>query len=145
MPNTGRQETFNSQNRTYYKKDDCILLVYDITSFLKSFNACKDYYIKEIKNECKEGVKVIILGNKIDLKEKREVTQETESNLALKKGFIFMETSCEDNYNVSYAFETLIEMTNKDMIQNGQNGKINSEKAELEGTISKKKKKRGFC
>lgn len=138
---TGGQETFNSQNRTYYKKADCILLVYDITS-LKSFNACQNYYIKEIKNECKEDIKVILLGNKTDLKEKREVTQEMGSNLALKNGYIFMETSCEDNYNVSDAFETLIEMTNKDMIQNG---KINSEKAELEGTISKKKKKRGFC
>ena len=110
---TGGQETFNSQNKTYYKKADCILLVYDITS-IKSFNA--------------------------DLKEKREVTQEMGSNLAIKNGFIFMETSCEDNYNVSDAFETLIEMTNTDMIKKGN---INKKPSKLSKSLTKKKK--SFC
>ena len=136
---TGGQETFNSQNKTYYKKADCILLVYDITS-VKSFNACKNYYIKEINEECKKDIKVILLGNKTDLKEKREVTQEMGSNLAIKNGFIFMETSCEENYNVSDAFQTLIEMTNTDMVKKGN---INKKPSKLSKHIIKKKK--SFC
>ena len=48
-----------------------------------------------------------------------------------------METSCEDNYNVSDAFETLIEMTNTDMIKSG---KINRKKKTLKDPNEKKKK-----
>ena len=136
---TGGQETFNAQNKTYYKKADCILLVYDITS-IKSFNACKNYYIKQINEECKKGIKVILLGNKTDLQDKREVSKEMGSNLATKNSFIFMETSCEDNYNVSDAFETIIEMTNTDMIKKG---KIKKKPSELNNDIINKKKK--FC
>ena len=131
---TGGQETFNSQNRTYYKKADCILLVYDITS-LKSFNACKNYYIKQILNTCKEDIKVILLGNKTDLEQKREVTQEMGSNLAKQYKFFFKETSCEENYNVSDSFETLIEMANTDMLKKGT---INLKEEDLR-KINKKK------
>ena len=113
---TGGQETFNSQNKLYYKKADCALLVYDITS-LKSFNACKNYYIQEIKNECKKNIKVILLGNKTDLEDQREVAPEIGANLALENDYIFMETSCKNNYNVSDAFATLVEITNIDMVK----------------------------
>lgn len=133
---TGGQETFNSLNKSYYKKADSILLVYDITS-LNSFNACKDHYIKEIKNICKKDIKVILLGNKTDLKDQRQVTQEMGTKLAEENGFIFMETSCEDNYNVSDAFETLIEITNKEMMEKG---KMNKKSVNLKELIKKEKK-----
>lgn len=132
---TGGQETFNSQNKLYYKKADCVLLVYDITS-LKSFNACKNYYIKQILNICKEDIKVILLGNKTDLEQKREVTQEMGSNLAKQYNFYFKETSCEENYNVSDSFETLIEMTNTDMLKKGT---LNLKEEDLRKQIEKKK------
>ena len=132
---TGGQETFKSQNKLYYKKADCVLLVYDITS-LKSFNACKNYYIKQILNICKEDIKVILLGNKTDLEQKREVTQEMGSNLAKQYNFYFKETSCEENYNVSDSFETLIEMTNTDMLKKGT---LNLKEEDLRKQIEKKK------
>ena len=133
---TGGQETFNAQNKIYYKKADCILLVYDITN-IKSFNACKNYYIAQINNECKKHVKVILLGNKTDLKDKRQVTQEMGINLAKANKYIFMETSCEDNYNVSDAFEALIEMTNTDMIKRG---KFNKKQSDLKKVKKQKNK-----
>ena len=132
---TGGQETFDAQNKIYYKKADCILLVYDITN-IKSFNACKNYYIKQILNICKEDIKVILLGNKTDLEQKREVTQEMGSNLAKQYNFYFKETSCEENYNVSDSFETLIEMTNTDMLKKGT---LNLKEEDLRKQIEKKK------
>ena len=133
---TGGQETFDAQNRTYYKKADCILLVYDITN-IKSFNSCKNYYITQINEECKKHVKVILLGNKTDLSDKREVTKEMGVNLAKNNNLVFMETSCEDNYNVADAFEALIEMTNNDMIKRG---KINKKQSDLKNVKKKKNK-----
>ena len=121
---TGGQETFNSQNKIYYKKADCILLVYDITS-LDSFKAIENHYLKQINEKCKEDVKVVLLGNKTDLQKIRQVPEEMGSNLASKNNLIFMETSCEHNYNVADAFETLIELTNSEMIKNGKINKKN--------------------
>ena len=116
---TGGQEEFDAQNRLYYKRADCCLLVYDITN-PNSFKAIKNHYVKEIKDNCKENITVILLGNKTDLEKKRKITKKEGASLAEKNKYIFMETSCEQNFNVQDAFETLIIMTNTEMVKNQQ-------------------------
>ena len=113
---TGGQEIFDSIISNYYKEADCCLLVYDITSE-KSFDKIQNYYIGKIKENCKSIIKVILLGNKTDLKDERKISLKSGADLAKENGFIFMETSCKDNYNVSDAFTTLIEMTNSELIK----------------------------
>ena len=108
---TAGQEKFNAINENYYRQADCCLLVYDITS-TDSFHRIKNYYVKKIKENCINIKKVVLLGNKTDLKNKRKVSQEEGRDLALANGYIFMESSCKDNYNVSDAFTALVEMTN---------------------------------
>ena len=108
---TAGQEKFKSVSESYYKRADCCLLVYDITN-RKSFDEVKDYYNENIKEKCKKKIKVILLGNKTDLEDKRKVQPEEGAGLALENDYIFMETSCLKNTNVSDAFETLIEITN---------------------------------
>ena len=89
-------------------------MVYDITS-KDSFYKVKGYYAKKIKNYCKNILKVVLLGNKADLKDKRQVSDIEGANLALENGYTFMESSCVDNYNVLDAFTALIEMTNSEI------------------------------
>ena len=108
---TAGQEKYRSLSENYYRKADCCLLVYDITD-RDSFEECKYYYNKSIKEKCKKGIKVILLGNKSDLEEKRVVDSEEGAGFALENDYIFMETSCLKNTNVANAFETLIEITN---------------------------------
>ena len=115
---TGGQERFDTINEQYYRDADCCLLVYDITS-KKSFNKIENYYINKIKENCKSIIKVVLLGNKNDLENKRIIPQKDGTELATKNGYIFMESSSYDNYNVSDSFTTLIEMTNKDLIKTG--------------------------
>ena len=160
---TGGQEEFDAQNRLYYKRADCCLLVYDITR-KETFNAIKDFYIKEINNNCIKDIKVILLGNKTDLKDQRKVTLKEGTKLASKHKFYFMETSCEQNFNVMDAFETIIIMTNNEMIKTGRfnpEEKINIESFKLskeaddeilkikdediEKDIKKRNKKRWNC
>ena len=117
---TGGQEQYKSLNEQYYHKADCCLLVYDVTN-RKSFEECKDYYNKNLIEKCKKNVKVILLGNKTDLKDKRVVLPEEGNGLALENDYMFMETSCLNNTNVSNAFETLIELTNIEAKKNKQN------------------------
>ena len=111
---TAGQERYNSLSESYYKQADCCLLMYDITS-RDSFEKIEDYYIGNIKSNCRKNIKVILLGNKTDLEEDRKVSQDEGKNLAKDNDYIFMESSCKDNYNVSDAFTALVEMTNTDI------------------------------
>ena len=113
MLDTAGQERFNSIFENYYRQADCCLLIYDITS-KKSFEKVKNYFIGKIKEKCKKNTKVILLGNKTDLKDEREVSDDEGKDLADENGYIFMESSCKDNYNVSDAFTALVEMTNRE-------------------------------
>ena len=107
------QEKYNALNENFYKQANCCLLVYDITN-KESFNKIKNYYVNKIKENCKSIVKVVLLGNKTDLNDKREVSNKDGHDLALQNEYIFMESSCKNNYNVSDAFTALVEMTNLD-------------------------------
>ena len=84
---TAGQERFRAINKSYYKKADCCLLVYDITD-IKSFEDCKDYYNKHINDKCKEDIPVILLGNKTDLSSKRKVDSEDAANFAIKNKYV---------------------------------------------------------
>ena len=117
---TAGEEQFRSITTNYYRKADCCLLVYDITN-RKSFEDIKNYYNKNIKEKCKKDIKVIVLGNKSDLEEKRQILSEDAANFCLQNEYIFMETSCLKNTNVSDAFETLIEMTHIEAMKNQLN------------------------
>ena len=129
---TAGQEKYKSLNEQYYKKADGCLLVYDIAN-RESFEECKNYYIKNIIERCKKNAKIILLGNKTDLEDQRVVSSEEGANLALKNDYIFLETSCLKNTNVSNAFETLIEMTNIE---------IKASKKEPSIILKKKKRKK---
>ena len=132
---TAGQEKFNAINESYYKQADCCLLVYDITS-MDSFKSIKNYYIKKIKEKCNNGLKVILLGNKTDLKDKRQVSDDNGKDLAEENGYMFMESSCKDNYNVSDAFTALVEMTNNEINKRNINNSISIDKDDNNNTNS---------
>ena len=138
------QEQFNSLYENYYKQADCCLLVYDITS-KESFNILKNYYIDKIKEKCNRDIKVILLGNKTDLEDKREVSQDEGKDLANEKGYIFMESSCKDNYNVSDAFSALVEMTNHEYKKFNRVNSFRLKYKDVIENINKDKKKSKCC
>ena len=113
---TGGAERFRSITTNYYRNADCCLLVYDITDE-NSFEEIKDFFNEKIKEKCKENIPVILLGNKTDLESERKVPSEKGANFCVENGYIFMETSCLKNENVADAFETLIEITNREALK----------------------------
>ena len=139
---TAGQETFNAINENYYQQADCCLLVYAINS-KDSFEKIKDYYVLKIKEKCKKDLKVVLLGNKTDLENERQVSKEEGSDLALENGFIFMESSCKDNYNVSDAFTALVEMTNTEY--NKKANKTGTFELGEDKKDGKSRKKKGGC
>ena len=134
---TAGQERFRSLSDQFYKKADGVLLVYDITR-QDSFDEIKDYYYEKIKENCKENIKVILLGNKTDLEEQRVIPPEVGANYAAEKGFLFLETSCLKNRTVADGFQTLIELTYRE-------GTPNMNEKSLSLNQKKTKKKGGCC
>ena len=108
---TGGQEKFKSINKSYYKEANAILLVYDISNH-SSFDEIKNYYCNEIRDICQNNIPIILLGNKTDLEDERQVSQEDGVILAVSHNYKFMETSAKKNENVADAFEALIELWN---------------------------------
>ncbi len=101
------QEKYRKINESYFKKGDSCILVYDITS-KHSFQICKDYFIPTIKEKCKNKIKVILLGNKSDLEEKRKVSWEEGYELAISNNYYFLEISCKKNKNIFESFDIII-------------------------------------
>ena len=105
------QERYKAINESYYKRADAVLLVYDISE-KKSFDIIRDYYCPKIKQFCKKNIPIILLGNKTDKEQLRQIKTEEGIELAVKEKYRFKETSCLKNENVADAFEALIEMWN---------------------------------
>merc|ERR1712168_950603 len=108
----------------YYRGAMGIMLVYDITSD-KSFDNIKNW-IRNIEEHASQDVEKMILGNKCDMNERREVTKERGEELAIEYGIKFMETSAKASINVEEAFYTLArdikaKMENKLEVQNPPN------------------------
>lgn len=116
---TAGQEKFKSISERYYKEADGCLLVYDISK-RSTFDEIKEYYKEKIKEKCKEDIKIILLGNKTDLEEKREVPSEEGAIFAAENGYMFMETSCLQNKYVADCFETLIEIIGREAKEKNQ-------------------------
>ena len=104
---TPGQEKYRALIESYYKRADGIILVYDISN-KESFKECKNYFCENIKEKCKRDIKVILVGNKSDLEEKREVSFQEANDFASLNNYIHIQTSCLKNENVFEAFEKII-------------------------------------
>ena len=99
---TAGQENFRSITRAYYKNSVCAMVVYDITS-KESFNNVQNW-IEDIHEQSPKTVLIILIGNKIDLEEKRKISYEEGNQLAIKNGLIFAETSAKTGDGIEDIF-----------------------------------------
>ena len=105
---TAGQERFRSIAKNLFKNADGIIIMYDICS-KKSFQAIKDW-IKSIKeNVDLDKIGFVIVGNKKDLENKREVNEEMRKVLEEKQKIKVIETSAKENINVNETFIELID------------------------------------
>ena len=102
---TAGQERFRTVVATYFRGAHGILLLYDVTN-KDSFKNLENWLI-EIEKNAQEKVLKILIGNKCDLTDDREIQSDEGKAFALRNGMEFMETSAKMNTNVTEAFETL--------------------------------------
>lgn len=102
---TAGQERFRTITTAYYRGAMGIMLVYDITNE-KSFENIKNW-IRNIEEHASADVEKMILGNKCDMTDRRQVSRERGEELAIEYGIKFMETSAKASINVEESFFTL--------------------------------------
>ena len=133
---TAGQERFNSLTNKLYKSAQGLILVYDITS-LKSFENINKW-LETIKNENNKNVKVILVGNKIDLENKREVNYNQIKEFSENYGIDFIEISAKENIKVENVFikigELLSDLSeNNDWVQINNDAPLKKKKSDNNG------------
>ncbi|CAH1439909.1 unnamed protein product [Lactuca virosa] len=103
---TAGQERFRAVTSAYYRGAVGALLVYDITR-RQTFDSISRW-LHELHTHCDMNVITILVGNKKDLKDAREVSTADGKSLAETESLFFMETSALDSSNVNAAFETIV-------------------------------------
>ena len=99
---TAGQEAFQAITRTYYKGAIGALLVYDITRRETFTHVTK--WLEEVRNNSSKTITIILIGNKKDLEDKRQVSYEEGEAFAKENGLMFLETSAKTAYNVVESF-----------------------------------------
>ncbi|KAL1834941.1 hypothetical protein DCAR_0105187 [Daucus carota subsp. sativus] len=124
---TAGQERFRAVTSAYYRGAFGALLVYDITR-RPTFESIRRW-LDELNTHCDTTVARMLVGNKCDLEDIRDVSVEEGKTLAEEEGLFFIETSALDATNVNTAFEIVI----RDIYNNISRKVLNSDsyKAEL--------------
>ena len=145
MWDTAGQERYKSITSAYYKGAKGALLVYDTTSGESFENISK--WLSEIKEKTNKETKLILIGNKIDLKDSKVVSTELALAKAKEWGMPLMETSAKDATNVKEAFHDLLKEMYFELnktLQMVENKKLESNNA-VQLDVNEKKKKKGCC
>eukprot|EP01120_Amphizonella_sp_Union-15-10_P013881 TRINITY_DN6547_c0_g5_i1.p1 TRINITY_DN6547_c0_g5~~TRINITY_DN6547_c0_g5_i1.p1 ORF type:complete len:229 (-),score=33.46 TRINITY_DN6547_c0_g5_i1:113-799(-) len=105
---TADQDQFRSVTETYYKHAQGILIIYDVTKS-DSIQNLPNWVQKATSYGSRDSV-VAILGNKIDLEEKRKVSFSEGQEFAVGSGALYFEVSArEDSSKLDEIFEQLVE------------------------------------
>ena len=129
---TAGQERFNSISKSYYRGAHAIILIFSVTN-KKSFENVKTW-VNQIKEETNEKITLILVGNKIDLVDKREIMESEGEELANEFDINYYECSAKTGENINLAFNELI----KKMVKKIDKTKDNSTKLILENKQNKK-------
>ncbi|XP_072652907.1 ras-related protein Rab-17 isoform X2 [Canis lupus baileyi] len=103
---TAGQEKYHSICHLYFRGANAALLVYDIT---RKDSFCKaQQWLQDLERQVPAGeVVVMLVGNKTDLGEQREVTFQEGKEFAESKRLLFMEASAKLNHQVTEVFSAL--------------------------------------
>ena len=145
---TAGQEQFRSITRTYYKNSVCAIVVYDITRRETFDNVMT--WIEDCKNNSPKTVFIVLVGNKSDLEDERQVTTEEGEEFATKYGLLFLETSAKTKKNVNEIFTKSVELISQRIEKNyydttNEESGIKQTNKSTKLSKEKKQKKKGCC
>ncbi|TPX50256.1 hypothetical protein SeLEV6574_g01004 [Synchytrium endobioticum] len=102
---TAGQERFRSLIPSYIRDSSVAVVVYDITNRNSFMNTSK--WVDDVRAERGNDVIIVLVGNKTDLNEKRQVSTEEGEKKAKEFNVMFIETSAKAGYNVKTLFRRI--------------------------------------
>lgn len=136
---TAGQERFRTITTSYYRSSDAVMLVFDVTE-RKSYQQL-EAWLEDVRGYAREGVDVLLVGNKVDLDDKRQISYTTAKEYAEANGMLYVETSAKTSANVEEAFNTLasVAVEHKGKLETSKRESVNF------GIDSKNMKSSGSC
>ncbi|KAK4053762.1 GTPase Ryh1 [Microbotryomycetes sp. JL201] len=102
---TAGQERFRSLIPSYIRDSSVAVVVYDITNRTSFMNTSK--WVDDVRSERGNDVIIVLVGNKTDLNDKRQVTTEEAETKAKELNVMFIETSAKAGHNVKTLFRKI--------------------------------------
>ena len=121
---TAGEERYKSLTQNYFRNAEGVLLVFDVTN-TDSFNNLKEW-ISSIKLNM-EGknifIPIVIIGNKLDMEDQREITKEQAEKFVSENNYKYFETSAKTGEGIDKSIRELATQILK------QEGRIDDQKA----------------
>ncbi|OAJ43988.1 GTP-binding protein ryh1, variant [Batrachochytrium dendrobatidis JEL423] len=102
---TAGQERFRSLIPSYIRDSSVAVVVYDITNRNSFVNTSK--WVDDVRAERGNDVIVVLVGNKTDLSDERQVSTDEGEKKAKEFNVMFIETSAKAGYNVKALFKKI--------------------------------------
>ncbi|XP_006730651.1 ras and EF-hand domain-containing protein [Leptonychotes weddellii] len=141
---TAGQERFRSIAKSYFRRADGVLLLYDVTCE-KSFLNVREW-VDMIEDATQESIPIMLVGNKADLRDAATAEEQKcvpgywGEKLAMTYGALFCETSAKDGSNIVEAVLHLAREVKKRTDEDDSKSVTN-----LTGTSSKKSTQMKNC
>ncbi|XP_068165304.1 ras-related protein ralB-B-like [Antennarius striatus] len=129
---TAGQEDYAAIRDNYFRSGEGFLLVFSITE-QESFTATSEFREQILRVKEEELIPLLVVGNKSDLEERRQVSADDAATKASEWGVQYVETSAKTRANVDKVFFDLMREVRK---------KKMAESKDKNGPSGKKKKKR---
>ena len=100
---TAGQENFVSMTKVYYRNSSVAFFIYDITE-KESFHHI-EFWLNELKKEAPESILLVLIGNKNDMNNKRQINYEQGKDFAEKHEMLFFEVSAKNKINIDKIFQ----------------------------------------
>ena len=142
---TAGQERFKALTPSFFRNAEGVVLAYDVTNS-ESFDNLKSW-INSIKTNLFEKnifIPIIIIGNKIDLEDMRDISKDIANKFAKENNFKYFETSAKTGEGVDEAFRDLV---NQILANSDKNEEATRERksVKIEDNQVDKQKKKGCC
>ena len=143
---TAGQEKFRSLIPMYTRDANIILLVYEVTS--KDSFLHLNHWLNDLTTVKKDEVIFVVVGNKTDLEDKREVSREEGEQFAKDNDYLFAEVSAKNGKGFQDLFyKNLFERIRTKFRPGGQQPATEVKDIKLTNEQEEKKKvtKKGCC
>lgn len=141
---TSGQESFRSITRSFYRRADAVILVFDLTA-RHTFEHCV-HWLEEIRQNSSTDVLIFLAGNQLDLIEQGletpDVSHDEASDLVTKNSLCgYLETSAKSGNNVEQLFFNIA----KELIARNRDKRDTVKTERLEIQLPTAQKKKGKC